>query len=102
MNMQANVIRNRNQRLYCQSNYSILGECPKTHKYAYNKGKWCCNTNKDCDDKPLKMTSDCCQYYAYKQCPSKKCENHRSGKNLFLELIKEINLYIVFLVLSKI
>lgn len=54
------------------------GKCPKTHKYVYNKGKWCCNTNKDCNDNQLKMSSDCCQYSAYKECPFMKCQNHGS------------------------
>ena len=50
------------------------GKCPKTHKYAYNNGRFCCLTNKDCKDNPLTMLSECCQYHAFKECPSKKCE----------------------------
>ena len=60
------------------------GECPKTHKFAYHNGDWCCQTNKDCYDKELKMDSQCCQYSAYKECPTrksgKKCKNNPSGK----------------------
>ena len=79
-------------KFHYQSYELILAQCPKTHKYAYNNGKWCCNTNKDCKDKPLKRSSKCCQYWAYKECPSKnkKCENHASGKNLLLESIFHI------------
>ena len=79
--------RNRDPHFHYQLYYVISGECPKTHKYAYKKGKECCNTTKDCNDKPLKMNSDCCQYDDYKECPSKSCFNHGSGENLFLEVI---------------
>ena len=61
-----------------------VDECPKTHKYVYSNGEWCCQTNKDCNDNDLKMDSQCCQYSAYKECPTRKngqkCSNHPSGK----------------------
>ena len=79
--------RNRDPHFHYQLYYVISGECPKTHKYAYKKGKECCNTTKDCNDEPLKMNSDCCQYEAYKECTYKKCYNHRSGKKSFLEVL---------------
>ena len=50
------------------------GSCPKTHKFAYRNGKWCCQTNKDDEGNPLKYSSTSCQYSAYKQCPFKKCK----------------------------
>ena len=81
------IWRNRDPHFHYKLYYVISGECPKTHKYAYKKGKECCNTTKDCNDKPLKMNSDCCQYDDYKECPSKSCFNHGSGENLFLEVI---------------
>lgn len=56
------------------------GTCPKTHKFAYTNGDWCCQTNKDEDGKPLKLSSTSCQYLAFKECPGKKsgkkCKNH--------------------------
>lgn len=52
------------------------GVCPKTHMYAYNNGKWCCQTNKDCKNKCLTKKSECCQHYAYKQCPATECKNN--------------------------
>jgi len=59
--------------------------CPKTHKYAYKNGEWCCQTDKDCNNKQLKPTSTCCQYSAYKECrgrkSGKKCKNHESVTN---------------------
>ena len=82
---------NRDPNFHNQLYYVILGQCPKTHKYAYKKGKECCNTTKDCNDKPLKMNSKCCQYDAYEECPSKNCLNHRSGKNLFMEILVNLN-----------
>ena len=61
-----------------------VDECPKTHKYAYSNGQWCCQTSKDCNGNDLKMDSQCCQYSAYKECPTRKtrqkCSNHPSGK----------------------
>ena len=53
--------------------------CPKTHKYAYDDGKWCCQTSKDCNNENLMLSSECCQYYAYKQCPAKTCKNNPKG-----------------------
>ena len=53
--------------------------CPKSHKYAYENGDWCCQTNEDCWDKKLTLSSYCCKNRAYTECQGKKCTNHPSG-----------------------
>ena len=72
--------------------FTIVGSvtCPKTHKYAYKHGEWCCQTNKDCDNNQLKLTSACCQYSAYKECQGRKsgkrCKNHESGNTIPIDI----------------
>ena len=60
--------------------------CPKTHRYAYNNGQWCCKTNNDCDHNLLTFSSTCCADFAYKECPTRrdgiKCKNHKTGSNI--------------------
>lgn len=61
--------------------FKLIGTeyCPKTHPYAYMNGGWCCQTNLDCEGQFLENTSLCCQHYAYKKCPVKKCKNNSKG-----------------------
>ena len=69
-----------------KGNISLLEnkyECPESHKYAYNNGEWCCNINEDCRGNDLKIDSQCCQYSAYIECPTKesgkKCKSYTNG-----------------------
>lgn len=53
--------------------------CPVTHPFAYHNGKWCCQTDKDCNGGKISSSSKCCQHSAYKQCPGTKCKNNEDG-----------------------
>ena len=81
-------LRVTNQKIRNLTSSSIvldeLYSCPKTHKYAYNDGKWCCRTNKDCNFNELTYSGICCEHFAFKECPGRKsgrmCKNHKKGK----------------------
>lgn len=52
--------------------------CPKTHRFAYRNGKYCCHTSRQCNGRSLSIRSTCCENRQYRQCRGSKCQNYRT------------------------
>ena len=66
---------------FVRSAMSLKGsspQCPSSHKWAYNGGRYCCQYDKEktaakttsfCDGGQISLISDCCKYDAWIKCP---------------------------------